>query len=292
MAANCTFRSRRASRRTVTQRTWWAASLLEEAVLKGFPLLLTSAAHAVAAEPIGDVETVARRTAVIRAQTGRRRSSSTVRGDGHAGVSLADADVVVSGGRGVGSAEGFSVIEELAELLGGAVGCSRAVTSAGWRPHTDQVLGQTGTKISPWRSTPRVDQRRDTSTWRGCKGVKRSCSRSTPDVRGPSIRLSADYVGDRATRTRSSRRSRLRSGKRGAPDRRCDRRGGVLGRALDCERARRCSPRPGCSSCSRASLSEPAAPVSRSGDVERRAAQRGRRSCSGSASCSSGRSRG
>ena len=45
-------------------------------------------------------------------------------------------------------AEGFAIIEELADLLGGAVGCSRVVTSAGWRPHTDQV-GQTGTKISP-----------------------------------------------------------------------------------------------------------------------------------------------
>ena len=63
-------------------------------------------------------------------------------------VSLADAKVVVSGGRGVGSAEGFAIIEELAELLDAAVGCSRVVTSAGWRPHTDQV-GQTGTKVSP-----------------------------------------------------------------------------------------------------------------------------------------------
>ena len=63
------------------------------------------------------------------------------------GVSLRDAKVVVSGGRGVGSAEGFAIIEELAGLLGGAVGCSRVVTSAGWRPHADQV-GQTGTKIS------------------------------------------------------------------------------------------------------------------------------------------------
>ena len=63
-------------------------------------------------------------------------------------VSLADAKVVVSGGRGVGSAEGFAILEELAALLDGAVGCSRVVTSAGWRPHTDQV-GQTGTKVSP-----------------------------------------------------------------------------------------------------------------------------------------------
>jgi len=52
------------------------------------------------------------------------------------------------GGRGVGSAEGFAALEELASLLGGAVGCSRAVTSLGWRPHSDQV-GQTGTRIAP-----------------------------------------------------------------------------------------------------------------------------------------------
>jgi electron transfer flavoprotein alpha subunit len=64
------------------------------------------------------------------------------------GVSLTEAKVVVSGGRGVGSKEGFAIIEELAGLLGGAVGCSRVVTSAGWRPHKDQV-GQTGTKIAP-----------------------------------------------------------------------------------------------------------------------------------------------
>src|SRR6267143_536734 len=49
------------------------------------------------------------------------------------GVSLTTAKVIVSGGRGVGSKEGFASIEELAGLLGAAVGCSRAVTSAGWR---------------------------------------------------------------------------------------------------------------------------------------------------------------
>jgi electron transfer flavoprotein alpha subunit len=55
---------------------------------------------------------------------------------------------VVSGGRGAGSADGFAPVVELAGLLGAAVGCSRAVTIAGWRPHTEQV-GQTGTKIAP-----------------------------------------------------------------------------------------------------------------------------------------------
>ena len=56
--------------------------------------------------------------------------------------------VVVGGGRGVGSAEGFAVLEELAELLGGAVGGSRVVTNLGWRAHADQV-GQTGARIAP-----------------------------------------------------------------------------------------------------------------------------------------------
>ena len=63
-------------------------------------------------------------------------------------ISLTDAKVVVGGGRGVGSAEGFGELEELAGLLGGAVGGSRVVTSAGWRPHSDQI-GQTGLRIAP-----------------------------------------------------------------------------------------------------------------------------------------------
>jgi electron transfer flavoprotein alpha subunit len=65
-----------------------------------------------------------------------------------AGITLTTAPVVVSGGRGVGSPEGFRPLEELAELLGGAVGCSRVVTNNGWRPHSDQV-GQTGTRVAP-----------------------------------------------------------------------------------------------------------------------------------------------
>ncbi len=64
------------------------------------------------------------------------------------GITLATAPVVVGGGRGVGSADGFAPLQELADLLGGVVGCSRAVTNNGWRNHTDQV-GQTGTRIAP-----------------------------------------------------------------------------------------------------------------------------------------------
>ncbi len=64
------------------------------------------------------------------------------------GIALGDARVVVGGGRGVGSTAGFAELEDLAGLLGAAVGVSRAVTSAGWRPHTEQI-GQTGQRIAP-----------------------------------------------------------------------------------------------------------------------------------------------
>jgi electron transfer flavoprotein alpha subunit len=144
MAANCV--SVTAGDPATVIRVRWGGSLLEEAQLHGSPLLLTSAAHAVVAEPISGLETVPVSESVS-AYDQLVRVTEQVPAS-RSGVSLTDADVVVSGGRGVGSAEAFSIIEELAALLGGAVGCSRAVTSAGWRPHSDQV-GQTGSKVSP-----------------------------------------------------------------------------------------------------------------------------------------------
>jgi electron transfer flavoprotein alpha subunit len=64
------------------------------------------------------------------------------------GPSIEDADVVVAGGRGLGGPENFTLVEELAKALGGAVGATRAVVDAGWYPYAAQV-GQTGKTVSP-----------------------------------------------------------------------------------------------------------------------------------------------
>ncbi|MCW9097836.1 MAG: electron transfer flavoprotein subunit alpha/FixB family protein, partial [Ignavibacteriaceae bacterium] len=63
-------------------------------------------------------------------------------------LDVSEADIIVSGGRGMKGPENFHLIEELAETLGAAVGASRAVVDAGWRPHSEQV-GQTGKTVSP-----------------------------------------------------------------------------------------------------------------------------------------------
>jgi electron transfer flavoprotein alpha subunit len=123
-------------------RQRWGGTLLEEARIHADRKLLTAAPFAFAPSDAPAAESL--RPDV----SGAVQVVEHVAPDTGGKVSLADAKVVVSGGRGVGSSEGFAILEELAALLDGAVGCSRVVTSAGWRPHTDQV-GQTGTKVSP-----------------------------------------------------------------------------------------------------------------------------------------------
>ena len=63
-------------------------------------------------------------------------------------LDVSEADIIVSGGRGVKGSENFNILEELAGVLGAAVGASRSAVDEGWRPHSDQV-GQTGKVVSP-----------------------------------------------------------------------------------------------------------------------------------------------
>jgi len=131
-------------------RARWAANLLEEAYVHSDLLIATVLAFSVEAEPLP--ESTAAKVEIFEPTFEPSDLLVRVLGRGgessKGGVTLADAKVIVSGGRGVGGPDGFAQLEELAGLLGGAVGCSRVVTSAGWRPHAEQV-GQTGTKVAP-----------------------------------------------------------------------------------------------------------------------------------------------
>ena len=127
-------------------RARWGGSLMEETEIDAPIKLVTLANHIVE----GAEEPTSSTIAVFEVDLDDSVKQTFVqdRVERVAGVTLATSPVVVSGGRGVGSAEAFAPLEELAGLLNGVVGCSRAVTNNGWRNHTDQV-GQTGTRIAP-----------------------------------------------------------------------------------------------------------------------------------------------
>ncbi len=145
MVANCTEIGAGAEPWTIV-RLRWGGSLLEQCTLQASTKLLTVAHHAFEAAEAPGAGTVS--SLVVDLDPALGRTIVVDRVERAAGVTLATAPLVVGGGRGVGSAEAFAPLEELAGVLGGVVGCSRAVTNNGWRNHTDQV-GQTGTRIAP-----------------------------------------------------------------------------------------------------------------------------------------------
>ena len=131
-------------------RQRWAGSLLEDALLDAPVRLLSVAGHAFepeastsgAAAPSIETVSPALSEADLRVQVTDRLPAETGK------ISLTDAKIVVGGGRGLGSGDAFAMLDELAGLIGAAVGVSRVATSAGWRPHAQQI-GQTGQRIAP-----------------------------------------------------------------------------------------------------------------------------------------------
>lgn len=146
--ASCSEVSRRDGGGFHLVRQRWGGSLVEEATLETETGLFSVATDAVPAVPAPRAETAQLREITPALSEADLLLQAVESREEAGGVTLASAKVVVSGGRGMGGPEGFAVVEELARLLGGAVGVSRAVTSLGWRPHREQV-GQTGTRVSP-----------------------------------------------------------------------------------------------------------------------------------------------
>ncbi|MBK8901332.1 MAG: electron transfer flavoprotein subunit alpha/FixB family protein [Anaerolineaceae bacterium] len=175
-------------------RVRWGGSLFEEARLYGDIKLLTVAplTQPIREAPVDSV-TVETFTPQLDEKLFRVRVTSREAPESDK-ISLAEARLVVGGGRGVGSAEGFAVLEELATLLGGAVGGSRVATNLGWRPHADQV-GQTGTRIAPDLYIA-CGISGAIQHWVGCKGSKKILAINT-DPEAPMM-TKADYavVGD------------------------------------------------------------------------------------------------
>ena len=131
----------------VSQQIFGGAITVTSKVSSGTPII-TVRPNSFAPEPAsGAADEVAVAVSVSDAAKGAKIVDRVVEEKGSR-PQLSDASVVVSGGRGIGNADNFAIIEKLADSLGAAVGASRAVVDAGWVPHTMQV-GQTGVTVSP-----------------------------------------------------------------------------------------------------------------------------------------------
>jgi len=171
-------------------------SVLEEMVLSEHPAVLTVAGHAVVDEPgVPATATLREFTPeVTAADLVARVVSVEPPQDDLSSAALTSARVVVGAGRGAGSANGFDATAELAQLLGGALGVSRVVTSLGWRPHHEQI-GQTGSRISPDVYIP-CGISGAIQHWAGCASSKTIVAINTDENAPMVTKASYAVIGD------------------------------------------------------------------------------------------------
>jgi electron transfer flavoprotein alpha subunit len=193
MAANVTAFSE-LSPFTVTRQVL-GGTALEEMRLSTKPALFTVAGHSWLAEAVDGSPAAWQEFSpeVAEADLVARVHSTGVK-EVDASGSLKSASVVIGAGRGAGGADGFTGVDELAELLGGVVGVSRVVTSLGWRPHHEQV-GQTGSRISPDLYIP-CGISGAIQHWAGCSASKTILAINTDPEAPMMTRATYAVVGD------------------------------------------------------------------------------------------------
>lgn len=130
---------------TFTRPTYAGKALVDVKLLSG-KKVITIRPNVFKAQPVGNPPSAEIVVKEIPEVNLKSRVVSFKKSEGK--LDVAEADIIVSGGRGMKGPENFHLIEKLADSLGAAVGASRAVVDAGWRPHSEQV-GQTGKTVSP-----------------------------------------------------------------------------------------------------------------------------------------------